>query len=133
MANFIFNELKRDPYVFVRTSTNDSTVTFDIKFGSVHFLDGKAVLTEEPVWCNIEDTKTIPDANRFFNFSLPLRRPFALIFGCQYPNIDSTTIVEFDAADIRWTENSYMWSKIIQSIHDYESQPRNTYFNIKQN
>jgi len=120
MAYFIFNKLEHDPYVFVRTSNNNRSCPFDVKFGSVNFMNEKPILTEDTN--NIEDTKIIPDANWSFNLGLPLRKSFSLILGSEYPNIDSTNIIEFEAVDIRWNENSYMWTKILETIHDYKSQ-----------
>lgn len=121
MADSVFNELQSDPYLFVRTTNNNRPVNFEVKFGSVHFRDGKPVLTESMEnWKDFEETRNIPDANWSFDFDLPLRRNFSMIFDKEYPGIDSTDIVEFDIVDIRWGQNDYLWIKLLDSIRNYE-------------
>lgn len=122
MANYIFNKLENDSYIFVRDANNNRPCPFDIKFGSVNFIDDKPVLIEDLDWHHSEDTKNIPDADWSFNLGLPMRKSFSLLLGREYPNIDSTDIVEFEAVDIRWNENGYMWTKLLQTIKKYKSQ-----------
>lgn len=109
MADFIFDKLHDDPYIFVRTSTNNRPVNFEIKFGSVNFIDDQPVLTEEIMCDDIEETKNNPDANWSFNFNLLLRRP---MIGNEY-------IIEFEIVDVRWNENIYMWTKLLEIINEY--------------
>lgn len=120
MADFIFKELEHDPYIFVRSSNNNRSCSFDIKFGSVNFLNDKPVLEND--FNDFKDTKEIPDADWSFNLGLPLRKSFQLLLGNEYPNIDSANIVEFEAVDIRWNENGYFWKKLLETIHNYKKR-----------
>lgn len=122
MADFIFNKLQYDPYLYVRTSNNDRPVNFDIKFGSVHFHDGEPVLTESKEQWSFEETRNTPDAHWSFNFNRPVDRfPFCLVFGQEYPDIDPTDIIRFDIVDIRWNQNDYLWTKLLEIINNYQS------------
>ncbi len=130
MANFVFEKLEQDPVLFVRTTNHNRSFNFEIKFGSVNFLDDQPVLKEEIVWHEIEETKKIPDADWSFNLSLLLRRPLkemlkikplSEMFDLEHQNIDCTDIVEFELIDIRWNENSYLWTQLLKTIREYQN------------
>ena len=129
MADFVFQKLEHDPYLFVRTTNNNRHANFQVKFGSVNFWNEQPVLNEEIVWHDIEETKNIPDADWSFNFSLSLRRPLtemlkirplSEMFDKEYQNIDCADIVEFEIIDTRWNENSYLWNKLLETIRAYQ-------------
>ena len=119
MADFIFNKLEYDPYLFVRTTNHNRPTNFEIKFGSVNFWKDEPVLKEEIVWHKIEETKNIPDADWSFNFSLLLRRPLSEMLEKEHQNIDCTDIVEFEIVDTRWNENSYLWTTLLETLREY--------------
>jgi|SRR3989338_468499 len=119
MADFIYKQLQHDENLFVRTSNNNYIFPFDIKFASVNFLNDSPVLSESIDWISIEETKNIPDSNWSLDLKVPLHRSFDLLFGKQYPNINSSDIVEFDVIDIRWDNNLYLFHRLFDLIKNY--------------
>jgi hypothetical protein len=117
MADFVFDKLKDDPYLFVRTSTHNIPFNHKIKFGSVNFINDEPVSSEDVDVDIIEDCRNIPDANWSFNLKLSLRRPFNEL----YPNMTISNIDEFEIIDIRWNENSYLWTKLLDIINIFKN------------
>lgn len=119
MANFVYDKLQADPYLFIRTSNNNSIIDDTIKVGSVIFNNGLPVITNPEDYNNEEHQENIPDADWSFNFGLPLHRPFDIIYGKKYPQINSTDIVEIDIGDLRWNDNTHLWGVLLSTLHLY--------------
>ena len=117
MADFVFNKLKDDSYIFIRTEKNNLPFPHEVKFGSVKFFNDQPLVTED-----IGDyDPNGPDGDWTFNLGLSLRKPFSLLLGKEYPNIDSTNIIEVEVLDTRWNENSYLWIKLLETIREYQN------------
>lgn len=114
LTEMVFQRLKNDPYLFVRTSKNNLPIPFEIKLGSVNFVDDLPIQKEEPDGFN----EFGPDANWAFNLKLPLRRPFSMMYGKDHPNIDCSDLVEIEIVESRWNENSYLWFTLLSILKE---------------
>lgn len=112
LSEYVFNALKDDPYLFMRTSDHNREVPFNIKFGSVIFINDMPVLTQDN---DTEESKNVPDASWSYNLSLPLRRHFTMM----YPDVHDDNIVEVDIIDERWNDNTYLWTKVLDLLYSH--------------
>lgn len=109
MAEALYRKLKDDNWIFIRTTTHNRPVPFEVLFGSVIFHKGEPVL-------KVESDEVTIDAHWSFNLRLPLRRPFSEVLGDTYPRVNASDIVEVEVIESRWNDNSYLWSTLLAAL-----------------
>lgn len=111
MAFYIVEQLLKDKYLFARSENlNNIIPKIDIKLGSVNFYENNPVVTK---MTDNNDIKSKPDGNESFNLDQPLHHPFNFIY-----NSSIEDIVEFDIIDLRWNNNEYLWTKLLELINE---------------
>lgn len=118
VADKLYKLLENHQFIFMKTTTHNRKFEGDVEFGSMSFLSGVPIYrkdSEADYNYSDEELKKYPDANESFRLGVTLHRPFPKLFK-DYNFMEGTQIDEVEIFDIRWNDNSLLWTEILQLL-----------------